>query len=59
MNNNAKPEPEQTEAIKRIKEKSKEIRSKKIVPPIDEEEPTGRLSGGPDSLDLPESESDD
>ncbi|BFM15606.1 hypothetical protein R50073_17890 [Maricurvus nonylphenolicus] len=48
-----------TEEFRRLKEKSKEIRKKNIAPPIDEDEPVGRLSGGPDSLDLPAPKSDD
>jgi hypothetical protein len=52
-------EPTLIEAKKRIKEKSKEIRKKNIVPPVDEDEPIGILSGGSehvstdnDSMDL-------
>lgn len=56
MCDETKKEPSQDEALKRLKQKSKEIKSKNIVPPVDEEEPSGRLSGGPDSLDLPEEE---
>ncbi|MCW8125530.1 hypothetical protein [Microbulbifer halophilus] len=49
-------EPSQDEALKRLKKKSKEIKSKNVVPPVDDEEPSGRLSGGPDSLDLSDDE---
>jgi len=44
-------EPTLNEAKKRIKEKSKEIRKKNIVPPVDEDEPLGILSGGPEHVD--------
>lgn len=44
-------EPTINEARKRIKEKSKEIRKKNIVPPMDENEPLGVLSGGPEHID--------
>lgn len=43
-------EPTLIEAKKRIKEKSKEIRKKNIVPPVDEDEPLGILSGGPEHV---------
>lgn len=39
------------EALKRLKQKSKEI-SKNSPPPIANDEPLGRLSGGPEHLDL-------
>ena len=54
MNNKKRTEPSESEASKRLKQKSKEIRDRAIVPPVDEEEPTGRLSGGPEHLDLDE-----
>jgi len=47
--NNELPE---SEGIKRLKEKAKDMKNKHIVPPVDEEEPTGLLSGGPEHLDL-------
>ena len=54
MNEEVEHEPDYTEALKRLKRKSKEIKEKNIVPPVDEEEPAGRLSGGPENLDLEE-----
>lgn len=45
-------EPTAEEAKQRVKEKAKELRKKNIVPPIDEDEPLGPLSGGPEHLDL-------
>lgn len=56
MCDESEKEPSQVEALKRLKQKAKEIKKKNIVPPVDEEEPSGRLSGGPDSLDLPNDE---
>lgn len=44
-------EPDLKDALKRLKQKSKEI-SKNSPPPIDNDEPLGRLSGGPEHLDL-------
>ena len=35
----------ESEALKRLKKKSNEIKKKNIVPPLDEDEPVGRLSG--------------
>lgn len=52
MNNGQENEPDYTEALKRLKKKSKELKEKNIVPPVDEEEPTGKLAGGPEHLDL-------
>ena len=51
-----KPEPSLQEAKNRIKEKAREIKKKNIVPPVDESEPLGPLSGGPEHLDLPDNE---
>lgn len=56
MCDESEKEPSQVEALKRLKQKAKEIKKKNIVPPVDEEEPSGRLSGGPDSLDFPDDE---
>lgn len=42
----------ESEGIKRLKEKAKNKKNKNIVAPVDEEEPTGLLSGGPEHLDL-------
>ena len=47
------------EAIKRLKKKSREIRETHVVPQIDEDEPTGLLSGGPEHLDLPDNDNDE
>ncbi|WP_308364865.1 MULTISPECIES: hypothetical protein [unclassified Microbulbifer] len=52
MCDESEKEPSQVEALERLKQKAKEIKQKNIVPPVDEEEPSGRMSGGPDSLDL-------
>lgn len=52
MNNRQENEPNYTEALKRLKRKSKELKEKNVVPPVDEEEPVGKLSGGPEHLDL-------
>jgi len=42
----------ETEGNKRLKNKINEMKKRKITPPIDDEEPTGLLSGGPEHLDL-------
>jgi len=43
-----------SEAKKRIKKKSTEIRERTIDHPIDEDEPLGLLSGGPKHLNIPD-----
>lgn len=40
------------EGIKRLDDKIREMKKKNIVPPVDDEEPNGVLSGGPKHLDL-------
>ncbi|GAB2199486.1 hypothetical protein [Sessilibacter sp. MAH4] len=47
-----KTELNEAEGIKRLKEKIKELKKQNIVPPVDDEEPTGLLSGGPEHLDF-------
>ena len=47
-----RPEPDLTKALQRIKKHSKKVKERNIAPPVDDEEPTGRLSGGPEHLDL-------
>ncbi|MCH8499072.1 MAG: hypothetical protein LAT63_11385 [Marinobacter sp.] len=55
----SKREPKTDEARIRVKEKAKELRKKNIVPPIDEDEPLGPLSGGPEHLDLSDEDESD
>lgn len=43
-------------ALKRIREKARALKEKNIVPPVDEDEPSGLLSGGPEHLDLTDDE---
>lgn len=55
MNNDfsdGRKELSETEGIERLNKKIKELKKRNITPPIDEEEPTGLLSGGPEHLDL-------
>jgi len=54
MADKEKNELPEDEGLRRLKEKSKDMKNRHIVPPVDNEEPTGLLSGGPDSLDLEE-----
>ena len=54
-----KPDPTVEEARRRVREKAKELREKNIVPPVDEDEPLGPLSGGPEHLDLEDDASED
>ncbi|MCE2028734.1 hypothetical protein [Sessilibacter corallicola] len=49
---NSKKELSETEGIERLNKKIKELKKRNITPPIDEDEPTGLLSGGPEHLDL-------
>ncbi len=51
MNKN-KIETNEAEALKRLKKMSDKIKKKNIVPPVDKDEPTGRLSGGFHSIDI-------
>jgi len=54
---NKDKELSEEEGIRRLKEKAKDMKDKQIVPPVDEDEPAGLLSGGPEHLDLDEEES--
>jgi hypothetical protein len=55
MNNTSKKDENdlsEIEGIKRLNEKIKELRNQNITPPVDIEEPTGLLSGGPEHFGL-------
>jgi hypothetical protein len=45
----------EVEGNKRLNDKFKELKKRNITPPVDNDEPTGLLSGGPDHLDLDDS----
>ena len=45
---------EKNKGIERLRKKANEMRKNLKVPPIDEDEPSGLLSGGPEHLDLEE-----
>jgi hypothetical protein len=45
-------ESSEAEGLKRLNDKIKELKKRNITPPVDNEEPTGLLSGGPEHLDL-------
>lgn len=49
---NSVDELSESEGIRRLKNKAKEMKHRQVVPPVDSDEPSGLLSGGPDSLDL-------
>ncbi len=51
-----KNEISEDEGINRLNKRIKELKNKKIVPPVDSSEPTGLLSGGPEYLELDEDE---
>jgi len=55
---NDEKELSETEGIKRLNEKIKELKKQNITPPVDDEEPTGLLSGGPEHLDLDDEDDD-
>jgi hypothetical protein len=57
VNNDGK-ELSEAEGLKRLNDKIKEFKKRNITPPVDNEEPTGQLSGGPEHLDL-DDESED
>jgi hypothetical protein len=57
VNNDGK-ELSEAEGLKRLNDKIKELKKRNITPPVDNEEPTGLLSGGPEHLDL-DDESED
>jgi len=42
----------EVEGSERLNDKIKELKRRNITPPVDGEEPTGLLSGGPEHLDL-------
>ena len=46
---------EQSKGLERLRKKADEMRRNLKVPPVDEDEPTGLLSGGVEHLDLEES----
>ena len=55
MNNkisNEENESSEAEGNKRLNDKIEELKKRNIIPPVDDEEPTGLLSGGPEHLDL-------
>lgn len=54
MADQGKGELSEDEGLRRLREKAKDMSNKHVVPPVDNEEPTGILSGGPNSLDLEE-----
>ncbi len=54
-----KTEINETEALKRLKKMSDKIKKKNIAPPVDKDEPTGRLSGGFHSIDIEEDYDDE
>ena len=49
-------DPSVLEARKRVKERARELKRKNLVPPVDDDEPLGPLSGGPEHLDLEDDE---
>lgn len=58
-NSESSHDPSVSEARKRVRERAKELRKKNLVPPVDEGEPLGPLSGGPEHLDLEDDENSD
>ncbi len=42
----------EAEGNKRLNDKIEELKKQNIIPPVDNEEPTGLLSGGPEHLDI-------
>ncbi len=42
----------EAKGVKRLNKKIKELKKRNITPPIDNAEPTGLLSGGPEHLGL-------
>ncbi len=55
---NERTELSEAEGNKKLNDKIKELKKRNITPPVDDEEPTGLLSGGPEHLDL-DDESDE
>ncbi len=53
-----RPEPSTEEGLRRLKEHAKKIREQYSPCAPDEDEPAGRLSGGPEHLDIPEEDQD-
>lgn len=58
-NSDSSHDPSVLEARKRVKERAKQLRRRNLVPPVDEDEPLGPLSGGPEHLDLEDDENSD
>ncbi|WP_165569626.1 hypothetical protein [Corallincola luteus] len=49
---------ERENGLNRLRQKAEEMRKNLKVPPIDEDEPTGLFSGGPEHLDIEDEKED-